>query len=189
VQEVRRRRLPVRAGDPGHLELLRRLAEEGIGGDRHRGAGVVDDELRDSVLVLRQLDRVLHDERDRPVLDRLGREVVPVGPLARHAEERRTRRHRPSVVGELAHLDWLLPENRLRRERGDQALELHGRRVYRGAVASGAISRYWSPKRAIFEKAGAATTPPQIAFRGSSTETRTTSRGSFAGTTPANEAT
>jgi len=39
------------------------------------------------------------------------------------------------------------------------------------------------------ENAGAATTPPQIAPTGSSIETSTTSRGSFAGTTPTNEAT
>ena len=37
--------------------------------------------------------------------------------------------------------------------------------------------------------AGAATTPPQIAPRGSSTDTRMTKRGLLAGMTPMNDAT
>jgi hypothetical protein len=59
----------------------------------------------------------------------------------------------------------------------------------RDAYASGGISRYWRAKRAISWNAGAATTPPQIAPRGSSTVTRTTSFGALAGTTPTKEAT
>ena len=35
-QQERRRRLPVRPGDPRELQLLRRLTEERVGGDRHR---------------------------------------------------------------------------------------------------------------------------------------------------------
>ena len=51
-------------------------------------------------------------------------------------------------------------------------------RVYSASNgASGGTSRYWSAKRAIAWKAGAATTPPQIARRGSSTVTSTTSLG------------
>ena len=42
---------------------------------------------------------------------------------------------------------------------------------------------------AIWAKAGAATTPPQMAPRGSSTVTRITRRGCFAGTKPTNDAT
>jgi len=44
-------------------------------------------------------------------------------------------------------------------------------------------------KRAICENTGAATTPPQIAPRGSSTETRIASRGREAGTMPMKDAT
>jgi hypothetical protein len=54
---------------------------------------------------------------------------------------------------------------------------------------SGGTSRYWRANLAISAKAGAATTPPQIAPRGSSTVTSMTSRGSFAGTRPTKEAT
>jgi hypothetical protein len=50
------------------------------------------------------------------------------------------------------------------------------------AKASGGTSRYCSPNFAISANAGAATTPPQIAPRGSSTVTRITSLGSLAGT-------
>ena len=56
-------------------------------------------------------------------------------------------------------------------------------------AASGEISRYWSPNVAMSANAGAATTPPQIAPFGSSIETRTTSCGFFAGTTPTKDAT
>ena len=45
-EQVRGRRLSVRARDPRHGELLRRLAEEQVGRDRHRHARFVDDELR-----------------------------------------------------------------------------------------------------------------------------------------------
>lgn len=54
---------------------------------------------------------------------------------------------------------------------------------------SGGTSRYCSAKRAIWEKTGAATEPPQIAPFGSSTATRITSRGFDAGRNPTNEAT
>ena len=61
----------------------------------------------------------------------------------------------------------------------------HHQRVFL-AGASGVIppSRYWRSNLAIWEKAGAATTPPQIAPWGSSTETRITRRGRDAGTIP-----
>ena len=55
--------------------------------------------------------------------------------------------------------------------------------------ASGGISRYCRSNPAISWKAGAATTPPQIDAAGSSTVTRITSRGFFAGTMPTNDAT
>jgi hypothetical protein len=46
VQEEGRRRLAVRAGDAGDLELARRLAEERVGRDGHRRAARRHDELR-----------------------------------------------------------------------------------------------------------------------------------------------
>src|SRR4029079_16677099 len=61
--------------------------------------------------------------------------------------------------------------------------------VVSGASGGTPPSRYWRANFAICANAGAATTPPQIAPRGSSTETRITSRGREAGTTPTNEAT
>src|SRR3954469_4979537 len=61
--------------------------------------------------------------------------------------------------------------------------------VVPGASGGTPPSRYCISNFAICAKAGAATTPPQIAPRGSSTETRITSRGRDAGTTPTNEAT
>ena len=54
--------------------------------------------------------------------------------------------------------------------------------------ASGGTSRYWRSNFAIAAKAGAATTPPKIEPRGSSTLTSTTSRGCEAGTIPTKEA-
>ena len=45
-EQERRRRLAARAGDAGDLELLRRPAEELVGGDRHRGTRVGHDDLR-----------------------------------------------------------------------------------------------------------------------------------------------
>ena len=54
--------------------------------------------------------------------------------------------------------------------------------------ASGGTSRYCRSNLAIAANAGAATTPPKIEPRGSSTLTSTTSRGCEAGTIPTNEA-
>ena len=85
VQEVRGGRLPARSRDAGDLELARRLPEERIGGGRHRSPGRRHDELRDL-----RLHGMLDDERDRAILDRLNREVMPVGALAGHG--RRTPR-------------------------------------------------------------------------------------------------
>ena len=64
-------------------------------------------------------------------------------------------------------------------------------RVAEAVGASGVMppSRYCRSKRAIWENAGAATTPPKIAPRGSSTDTRMTRRGREAGTTPMKDAT
>src|SRR5436190_2944491 len=56
------------------------------------------------------------------------------------------------------------------------------------ARASGGTSRYCRSNFAISWKTGAATIPPKIAPRGSSTVTRITSRGLLAGTNPTNDA-
>src|SRR5262249_35386815 len=62
-------------------------------------------------------------------------------------------------------------------------------RAHQWTFSSGGTSRYCRSNEAICANAGAATTPPKIAFLGSSTDTRTTSLGSLAGTMPTNVAT
>ena len=119
-QEVARRGLAARAGDADHLELAGRLAEEDVRNRSHGGARVPDDDLRH-----RQIERALDDERNRPALHRLRREVVSVGTRARHGEEERARADRAGVVGEIAHLDRKAPEHLHRLERCDEALQLH----------------------------------------------------------------
>ena len=97
VEEERRGRLAVRAGDAGDLELARRPAEERVGGERHapaRASG--DDELGHG-----EVERALDEQRDRPALDGVRGEVVAVGALAGHADEERARRHSAGVVGEV----------------------------------------------------------------------------------------
>ena len=129
VQQVCRRRLAVRAGDAGDLELARRLPEEDVRGGGHRGARRQHDELRNL-----WLDRPLDDENGGAALDRLGGEVVSVRVLAGNAEERRAGGDGTRVVGEVPHLDGVgAAEDRLRCERGNEALELH----VRGTLPSG----------------------------------------------------
>ena len=60
-----------------------------------------------------------------PRSDRLRREVVAVGPRARHGEEERAGADRARVVGEIAHLDRRAPEHLHRLERCDEALQVH----------------------------------------------------------------
>ena len=133
MQQKRRRRLPVRAGDARDLELPRRLAEEDVGGSRHRGASRGHDELRHL-----RFHRALDDEHGGAVRDRLGGQIVSVDVLAGHAEERGAGSDGTRVVGEVPHLDGVgAAEDRLRCERGDEALELHARERYRVAAASG----------------------------------------------------
>ena len=89
---------------------------------------------------------MLDDERDRTVLDRLRREVVPVGVLAGDGEERRAGNDGTRVVGEVPHLNGVgAAEDRLWCKRSNKALELHMRRNatewrWRRVSASGAIS-------------------------------------------------
>ena len=139
VQQERGRRLPVRPRHAHDLELLRRLAEEGVRGDRHRCPAVGDDELRAS-----HVELALDDQRGRAPLERFPRKVVAVDPGAADAEEQGAGHDIPRVVGEVADLDRLgsghLARPDLRRgERADQRLELHRPRKasHEPAVASG----------------------------------------------------
>ena len=91
AQEERRGRLPVRSRDTCDLELLRRLAEEEVGGDCHRLAHGRHDELRDI-----DLERPLDDDGGSTALDRLPGEVVAVDSLA---AGRRRRARRQSRAG------------------------------------------------------------------------------------------
>ena len=91
---------------------------------RHRRARVRDDELRH-----REVERALDDERDRAVRDRLRREIVAVGALARDAEEERPGVGGARVVGEIANVGRRRTDDFRRRERGDQPLQVHDERV------------------------------------------------------------
>ena len=130
AQEKGRRRLAVRSRHAGDLERARRLAEEDVGGDRHRRAGVLDDELRHL-----ELERALDDERDGTGRHGLGGEVVPVGPRAGHAEEHRARRDPPRVVREVGDLDGAAGGALARGEHARQVVEVHGAPFYGGAPA------------------------------------------------------
>jgi hypothetical protein len=123
-QEVRGRRLPVRPRDARELELFRRLAEEHVCGYGHGLAGRRDDELRDI-----HVQDPLHDQRRRAALDRLPREIVAVDPLTADAEEQRTGRHLPRVVREVADLHGPARGHLAGRERTDQVIDLHAKRL------------------------------------------------------------
>ena len=164
AQQERRRRLPVRPRHARELELLRRLAEEHVGRDRHRLAHGRDEELRDV-----DVERSLDHDRGRAALDRLPREVVAVDPLPGTQKK-----SAPSVTRRVSYArspisTGCAPGHLARRESPDQGVELHGGRLearqdqpFEAAVlgASCGISRCWRLKRAISRNAGAATTPP-----------------------------
>jgi hypothetical protein len=127
-EQERGRRLPARTGHADHLELLGRPLEELVRRDRHRGARVGHDDLRHGGVRSGKLERPLDDERHGAALHRVCRELVPVGPRPRHAEEHRSRRDRPRVIGEVANLDRSPPDDLGRAECGDEALQIHHRR-------------------------------------------------------------
>ena len=129
AQQKRCRRLSVRARHASELELLRRLAEERVGRDRHRLAHGRDEELWDI-----NLEQSLDHDRGRPPLDCLPGEIVAVDARARHAEEQRALTHTSRVVGEVADLDRPTPGHLARRESPDQGVELHARKASCGAV-------------------------------------------------------
>jgi hypothetical protein len=114
------RGLAARACDAHDLELLRRLAEEHVGGGSHRRPRIADDDLRH-----RQVELAFDDERDRSALDRLRRKVVPVGVLAGHGEEDRAAGDPARVVGEIQHLDRRASQHLHGLERWDEALQVH----------------------------------------------------------------
>ena len=122
VDEVRGRRLTVRAGDADDVELVRRVAEEDVGRDGHGRAAVVDHELW-HLRVYGPLD----DERRGAGRDRLRRELVPVDVRAADAEEERTGRERARVVGQIRYVERSTTDDVPRRERCDDALEVHRR--------------------------------------------------------------
>ena len=95
------RRLAVGAGDPGDPQLRGRVAVEARRDRRHRRPRVGDQHLRDLELGKLALD----DQRRGSRLDRGGGELVPVGLLARDAEEERPRLDPAAVVGEPRDLD------------------------------------------------------------------------------------
>src|SRR5204863_630622 len=116
----RGRRLAVGAGYAHHLELTRGLAVEARGDRSHRGAHVVDHDLRHA-----EAQRPLADERGRAAGDGVEREVMPVRTEPGHAEEERA----------------LLNVVARKRERGDldarsptacELAEIHLRAGYRG---------------------------------------------------------
>ncbi len=162
AEQERRRRLAVRPRHARELELLRRLAEESIGGNRHRLAHGGNEQLRDV-----DLERSLDDDGCRTALDRLPREIVAVDTRPAHAEEQRARRDASCVIGEVGDLDRLPPGHFARRESRHESIQLHAGRLEKAVEAaqrvlgaSCGISRCCRLKRAISRNAGAATTPP-----------------------------
>jgi hypothetical protein len=115
------RRLPVRAGDAGDLELPRRVSEESIGSKSHGFSGVADEELG-----RRQLERPLDDERGRPVGDGVGGELVSVGLVTGHADEEGPGCDAAGVVGQVGDLDAGGVERALRAHSLAQAVEVDG---------------------------------------------------------------
>ena len=121
--------LAVRAGDADHFELRGRIPVEARRNGSHGRADVVDDQLRHS-----QPEPALAYERDRSALDRIGGEIVAVGPKAGHAKKERPWRDALARVGEARYLDLGGP----RRYIPHQGVEKHGGtlRINRGVVAS-----------------------------------------------------
>jgi hypothetical protein len=137
VEQERGGRLAVRPGDAGHIELLRRAAEELVGSDGHRAAGVLDDELRH-----RELERTLDDERDRAVCDGVRREGMAVGARSPHAEVKTAGPRFLGVVDEVGDLHRHATDDVDGRERVDQELEVHRGASLPSAVAEAASSRH-----------------------------------------------
>ena len=94
-EEERGRRLPVRPRDPGDLELARRVAEEGVGREGHRLAGVRDDELRHRQVERRARRSVRRRRRRPPAVRSRARPPSSRGRRRRARPESRAVRRRP----------------------------------------------------------------------------------------------
>ena len=94
-EEERRRRLPVRAGDADDLELARRVAEEGVGRESHRLAGILDDELRHRQRRARARRSVRRRRRRWPAVRSRARPPSSRGRRRREPPESRAVRRRP----------------------------------------------------------------------------------------------
>jgi hypothetical protein len=120
-EQERRGGLAIRSRDPEHLELARRVLEEGIGRECHGFPRVGDDELRNG-----QVEGALDDEGRGAVADGLGSVVVPVGLQAADADEERSGQRSARVVGEVADRDRGRVDGPLGVDGLAQTLELDG---------------------------------------------------------------
>ena len=109
--------LAVRARHPHYGQRGRRVPVEAGGRGGHRGAHVLDLDLRHA-----GVDRPRHDQRGGAARHRVGREVVAVAREPGHAEEQGAGLHRAVVVGQAADLD--------RRPIAEQVSDGHPRAVY-----------------------------------------------------------
>ena len=183
VEQERGRRLAVRAGDARDLELARRLAEE----RRPRPTAIAARASRPRAAARPASTGRSTTSATAPRSTAVGAKSWPSARAPGTQKKSAPGATRARVVREVAISTGVagVADDRLRCERRrSRRSRLHCRRQrYRecrrppSRQRRGGISRYWSAKRAISWKAGAATTPPQIAPRGSSTVTRTTSRG------------
>ena len=120
ADEERRGRLAVGAGDPDDRQPRRRIAVEARRGERHRGADVLDHDLRHA-----EPERPRDDERRRAARDGVGREVVAVAGEPRDAEEQRAGPHRAVVVRQAGdvHVAGPSPSRSRRVMRARQAID------------------------------------------------------------------
>ena len=121
-EQERRRRLPVRAGDAGDLELLGRMAEELVGRGRHRGARIGDDDLRHRSSSGRSTTSAA-----APRSTASAAKSCPSACAPGTQKNAAPARNRPRVVCEVGQLDRSAPDDIDRPDRGGEALEIHHR--------------------------------------------------------------
>ena len=100
VDEDRRRRLAVRAGDPDHGERARGMAEVGVGQPGERLARGRDEDA--AGLAAREHVGPVEDHRGGAAAERVGDEASPVLLEPGNGDEELARRDLPRVVGEAA---------------------------------------------------------------------------------------